>query len=466
MFSIQLIRNRDIDQRTMKIEELPNIIMERTISSIDFDEKDLSFFVKRLSKAHITIDYMNDTKENVVSKLVRMIGDRSEGMTQEQIIKTQLNTFENDLDREIVKTLNELNSNLILKNESFIKKVNIQLDYIKISKNNILQNENTISVKEKKIEEIKNFLKTVDSKILQYKEEIKDLQQNHMSNLKQVSDIESLIETSNRIMNEFELINYRCDSSKSGITKYFVELKISFNQNYNKNKIILVLQYENDDITFKRYLKNDSLIPDNLQKIAEFREAVVLYNNGILNNNFRVTKNNNIDNTIEFDAECNLPFKVYVYTNTTAKNTNVDIKIRKKLNDDREKFNTCAKNNLIDIEKTEIEIKNISLKDQDKRNEQLKFENELSELMNSNFKENENIKKYQIEIVNILVNINDLKQQTLDDISFKNSKNIEQIFKDNRIICGFSNLIKDISSYCNSLNSYCDNIRKVYHYSK
>jgi len=139
-----------IDKCTIKTEDLPNIIMERTMSSIDFDEKDLSFFVKRLSKAHIIIKYEKDSQDDVISNLIKMIGNKTNGMTQDQIIKTQLNTFENDLDKEIVKILQELINSTKFKYDIIIKKIDLQLDNIKISKNQILTNENNSSIKNKK----------------------------------------------------------------------------------------------------------------------------------------------------------------------------------------------------------------------------------------------------------------------------------------------------------------------------
>jgi len=55
-------------------------------------------------------------------------------------------------------------------------------------------------------------------------------------------------------MKNFEIITYRCDTSIKGTLTYYVKLKVNFNNLYHKNKVIIVLRYEQDDITLKKQL--------------------------------------------------------------------------------------------------------------------------------------------------------------------------------------------------------------------
>jgi len=69
------------------------------------------------------------------------------------------------------------------------------LEEIKNNKNLIINDNNTIGLKLKKLEETKDFLSTVDGKINQLKDSVETTQQEYKLNLKQSNETESLLIT-------------------------------------------------------------------------------------------------------------------------------------------------------------------------------------------------------------------------------------------------------------------------------
>jgi len=104
-----------IDQSIINIKDLKEVISERMISAIDLEEQHLAYFIKRLTKFHIIVDYEKDDQEKLVLKLSKMISDDSKGMTQNQVMKTQLDVFENDLDKETTKKFTKIDKNNTIK---------------------------------------------------------------------------------------------------------------------------------------------------------------------------------------------------------------------------------------------------------------------------------------------------------------------------------------------------------------
>jgi len=89
----------------------------------------LAYFLKRLVRKHLIVDYQEDNQEKVQNKLIDLLNEKTDGITLSEISITNLDVFENELDKKLSKDLdnyidqikNEFNTNFeLLKREKEI----------------------------------------------------------------------------------------------------------------------------------------------------------------------------------------------------------------------------------------------------------------------------------------------------------------------------------------------------------
>lgn len=98
---------------------------------------------------------------------------------------------------------------------------------------------------------------------------------------------------------------------------FYYDANIEFDQKLNKEMVFLITRVEQGNTTLKQYLnKTDTIIPDDISQIREFKAEIVLYNSG---NSIRKDIGVNTayaedSKLLKISVRCKQAFKIFIYT--------------------------------------------------------------------------------------------------------------------------------------------------------
>ena len=311
------------DKHSLSVKDIVNILKERVYNAIDLDKDQLAYFLKRLTKKHIIVDYATDTQESLLSKMDELLFEEAQSITQSDITITNLDVYENELNKRLKSDLQNYVSYITKESDTNLTELKKHRDTIQL----LIEDRKEIQFKKEQIEcelnGINEFLQTVDKSIDLILKNNDNLEYEKKTLLTDIQSQEVILDVFDKTIKDQVMVNVRADVSQKSFTGYFLENIIDIDQSLYKERVILITRYENRDETLMTYLNTGSLIPDDIKKIKQFQGDIVLYNNNTcLRNNIRVdTTYNESTKQLTVHAKCDLPFKFYLYYTQELNNT-------------------------------------------------------------------------------------------------------------------------------------------------
>ena len=371
------------DKHSLTMNDVTRIMKERVYNAIDLDKDQLAYFLKRLVKKHILVDYKKDTQDSLLNKMDDLLSEEVNSIAQSDITITNLDVYENELNKKLKVDLDSSVHLMAQESEKIVEelkrqKENIQF-YIKEKKDSMQKKEQVDSELGHVNEFLQNVDKTVDL-IAKNNENLEYEKQTFVTDINSQKTILSVLDKT--LKNETD-INVRVDvSQKSFGGSHYYENIINIDQSQYKERIILITRQETNDDTLRTYIGTGGIIPDDIKKIKHFQSDIVLYNNNTcLKHNIRVDLSyNESSKQMVVSAKCDIPFKFYLYYTHELNNSMIfnktKIHFANVITFNEQKCKTIWEQ----IEQNLNEINMLKLKDIEKRTKREDLTNRQNEL--------------------------------------------------------------------------------------
>lgn len=440
------------DKHNLSIERIIDTMKKRIYDAIDLDKDQLTFFLKRLVRKHIIVDYKNDTQEQLINKMSDLLREESNSIMQSEMTITNLDVYENDLNKKLKDELEKYITSLsqdFEKNWENLKtyRDGIQL-YVKDKKEYIQKSEQIAN----EINMINEFLQNVDKTIDLISKDNDKLECERKAAISDMASQQVILDVFERTLKDEFMTNVRVDvAQRSDFSGYYIDNVINIDQSQFKERIILITRYEKNDDTLKTYLKTGGIIPDDIKKIKNFSGDIVLYNNNTSFNSYIEVKSNYDDSTkqLKISAKCNIPFKMYLYYTQELNNSLIFDKSKQHFQT-KVTYNEKRSTDLMkQIEQNVNEIELLKLKDIDKRNKK-------NDIMIKHAECELKIKELQQNLNQMNITINDTLDKQGNVINV--IKNNELYVTANKILKIFNknHLRSSINDQVSKINKFCD----------
>lgn len=437
---------------SLSIKDVVKLMKERIFSSLDLNKQDLAYFLKRLVQKHILVDYKKDTQDDLLHRFDELLNDEKKSITKEDMTITNLDVYENELNKKLKKDVDDLTKQIIddsTKNLEELKKQKESVESVLKEKSENTFKRDQVSGE---LDVVNNFLQNVDSGIdlITKKNEAFEFEKKLL--ISDAASQQNVLGVFDKTLREEVIINVRADVSKrTAFGGYYLENIMNIDQSLYKERVILITKHETNDSTLRTYLNTGSIIPDDIKKIKQFQSDLVLYNNNTcLRHGITVDpKYDEHSKELSIYVKCDVPFKFYFYYTQEMNQSLVFEKTKRHftniINFNENKANHITKQ----IEQNIHEINTIKLKD---AGERVKRE----ELLYKQTDLNNKIKEYEQKLEDANKLINETCDKHVRYLS--NIKNTDLYVTANKILRIFnSNQLKsDVNEKITYINKYVE----------
>lgn len=373
------------DKKNLSVKEIVAMIKDKMIGAIDLEKDQLAYFLKRLSRRHIVVDYREDSQDTLVQKLTDMLAedDKNTAIPNGDLVIPHLDVYENTLNTQLQKDLEVYIGNQFKHSSSFWERIGTMKTQILSTKDKIGYLEQQQEAAERELKLIAEFLETVDKDIEIIRKSGENLKYEKETLLADTANQDIVKDVIDRSLHNEVLIGVRVDvSQKPLVGHHYIDTMINIDQSLHKDQVILVTQYEQSDTTLKSFFGTSTIIPEDIGKVKQFAANIVLYNSAI-----GVKKGINFESSY-FEATKQLrvkitgesQFKMYLYYTTDMSRTMVPTTLKKTFETKIQRNKKKAAELENQIVATGVAIEQLRTKDVEKRSRQAELRSQLTDL--------------------------------------------------------------------------------------
>jgi len=379
------------DKSSVEIGRILELINERLMGAIEVDKPQLIYFMSRIMKKHLIVDYKNDTSEDLMRRLLKLMDNSYDSNIDSATLLPRLDVKENELDIEMVS---DLKSHLKKTQEewnSLWNEINGLRDSTKQTIQKVKEKTEKKAENQQELEKLLAFLSGVEDKISNIKKERTSAESELDFINKEIESQAIIVKSIGKSLRDQYFIDFRADYSKPesatlgfGAVSHVYDSDLFYDAQTCSDRVILITKVEDDDKTFRQYLKNknNSLIPETLRQVSTFTNEIVLYNGGIYyNSELKVVSNfDELKKKLSIYIKHKAPFKVFIYYNQKLLDSQIHSKLNLVFESAIERFNKRYKEVSMNILSFSTNIDSLIEETKDKRNKKDETSNVIMNL--------------------------------------------------------------------------------------